>query len=133
MATYAEQIAGWEHKLAANIASMKAIMDKSADDGATLDASQKEDYDNLAADNVEIEDHLKRLRPLEKANLATAKEVKGESGSDTFRVATSEDVRSELCKKLVDAGHGVLQLSRAERELESIFLKLVQGGKDARN
>jgi ABC-2 type transport system ATP-binding protein len=61
-------------------------------------------------------------------------EVKGgEVGSDTFRVATSEDVRSDLCKKLVEAGHGVIQLSRAERELESIFLKLVQGGKDARN
>lgn len=75
MATYAEQVQSWEQKLTANLATMKSIMDKSADEGATLDAAQKEEYDELVADNVEIEDHLKRLRPLLKQNLATAKAV----------------------------------------------------------
>ena len=85
MATYAEQIAGWEHKLAANVASMKAIMDNSADKGETLDGTQQEEFDTLKADNEAIEGHLSRLRPLAKANIDTAKPVNGESEADASR------------------------------------------------
>lgn len=85
MATIAEQIAAYEAKRASNIASMKAIMDKSGDEGSTLDATQQEEFDGLAADNEAIEDHLKRLRVMEKANKETIKPVAGETGEDGTR------------------------------------------------
>jgi ABC-2 type transport system ATP-binding protein len=65
--------------------------------------------------------------------VTAVEEMKGEIGAEAFRLSAAEDVRAEVCRKLVDAGHGVLQLSRAERELESIFLKLVQGGPGGQN
>jgi len=41
-----------------------------------------------------------------------------------FRVLTQSDVRDELCRRIVGAGFGLLELSRGERELESVFLEL---------
>jgi ABC-2 type transport system ATP-binding protein len=39
-------------------------------------------------------------------------------------VEASRDVRSEVVAALVNKGVGVLELRRAERELESVFLRL---------
>jgi HK97 family phage major capsid protein len=75
MATYAEQIAAFENKRAANIAAMDAIMAKSAEDGATLDASQQEEFDGLEKDNEAIDAHLKRLRVMHAASVAAARAV----------------------------------------------------------
>lgn len=77
MPTIAEQIAAYEAKRSANLAAMKTIMDKSGDEGATLDKSDQEDFDNLNADNEAIDAHLKRLRIMEKAAAETAKPVDG--------------------------------------------------------
>jgi hypothetical protein len=68
MATIAEQLAAYEAKRAANVASMKSIMDKSGDEGATLDAAQQEEFDTLNDDNEAIDKHLDRLRVMEKVN-----------------------------------------------------------------
>jgi ABC-2 type transport system ATP-binding protein len=43
-----------------------------------------------------------------------------------LRVHASGDVRDALCRKLIDAGFGLLELTRAERELENVFLKLAE-------
>lgn len=94
MATYTEQIAAYEAKRAANIAAMQAIMDKSAADGATLDAAEQEEFDNLEADNEAIDGHLKRLHVMEKANKDKAVEP---NGKDTNAAAKSrEGVRVEV-------------------------------------
>ncbi|UHD44921.1 phage major capsid protein [Aureimonas altamirensis] len=71
----AEQIAAFEAKRAANAKAMQAIVAKAADEGATLDAEQQAEFDGLSADNDAIDDHLKRLRALEKALGASAKPV----------------------------------------------------------
>jgi ABC-2 type transport system ATP-binding protein len=42
----------------------------------------------------------------------------------TVRVDADHDVREALCKALVEAGIGILQVGRGERELESVFLSL---------
>lgn len=42
----------------------------------------------------------------------------------TLRVDADHDVREALCKALVEAGLGILQVGRGERELESVFLSL---------
>ncbi|MGH7576895.1 MAG: ABC transporter ATP-binding protein [Longimicrobiales bacterium] len=50
-----------------------------------------------------------------------------EDGMLAFRVDTRGDCRAEVCRALVTAGHDVLGLERAERELENVFLELVGG------
>ncbi len=45
----------------------------------------------------------------------------------TLRVDADHDVREALCKALVEAGLGILQVGRGERELESVFLSLAGG------
>lgn len=79
MSTYAEQISAFEAKRAANLAAMESIMAKAAEEGATLDAEQQEEFDNLQADNEAIDSHLKRLRTLEKAAAAKAVPAAGDS------------------------------------------------------
>jgi ABC-2 type transport system ATP-binding protein len=55
------------------------------------------------------------------------KQLGEEDGALLLEVASAADVRAEVCRALVEGGHDVLKLARAERELENIFLKLVQG------
>jgi ABC-2 type transport system ATP-binding protein len=56
-----------------------------------------------------------------------------EDNALSFEVVADRDVRAELCRALVEAGHGVVRLGGSARKLENIFLKLVQGGDRARN
>lgn len=50
-----------------------------------------------------------------------------------YRIACSRDVRAEVSRALIEAGHDLLKLDHAHTELERTFLKLVQGGSDASN
>jgi ABC-2 type transport system ATP-binding protein len=54
-------------------------------------------------------------------------------GARELEVTADADVRAELCRALVEKGHGVLSLGRAQHKLESIFLELVKGDGHARN
>ncbi len=45
-------------------------------------------------------------------------------------VAASDDVREVACKRLVDAGYGVLALERSGKDLENVFLQLT--GRESR-
>jgi ABC-2 type transport system ATP-binding protein len=56
-----------------------------------------------------------------------------EDGTTSFRVTATSDVRAAVCRALVLAGHDVLGLEPAERELENVFLELVREGHVARN
>ncbi len=47
------------------------------------------------------------------------------SGALTIRVDGEADVRAPVCRALVEAGHDVIGLTRAERELERVFVELV--------
>ncbi len=42
----------------------------------------------------------------------------------SFRIQTTGDMRDELCRAVIGGGFGLLELSRGERELESVFLEL---------
>ncbi|WP_260581181.1 phage major capsid protein [Sphingopyxis sp. PET50] len=78
----AEQIRAFEEKRAALIAANTTIMEKAAEEGSTLDAEQKESFDGNEADIAEIDDHLKRLRAMEKANKSAAVPAEGQSAED---------------------------------------------------
>ncbi|WP_234851559.1 phage major capsid protein [Sinorhizobium meliloti] len=75
MSKYAEQIAAFEAKRATLVAANEAILTKAADDGATLDAEQKETFDGNEADIAEIDDHLKRLRAQQAKMAQTANPI----------------------------------------------------------
>lgn len=77
----AEQIGAFETKRAAIVAANEAIMQKAIDEGTTLDAAQKEEFDGNAADVTEIDDHLKRLRTMERSAGATAKPAEGDDAN----------------------------------------------------
>jgi ABC-2 type transport system ATP-binding protein len=53
-----------------------------------------------------------------------------EPGGDvvSFAVEADRDVRAALCAELVQAGIGILEVKRSERELESVFLRLASRG-----
>lgn len=79
---YAETISAFETKRASLVAANTTIMEKAAAEGATLDAAQKEEFDDNEADIAEIDDHLKRLRTMEKAALAKATPAAGGTAED---------------------------------------------------
>ncbi|MGH7555041.1 MAG: ABC transporter ATP-binding protein [Longimicrobiales bacterium] len=56
-----------------------------------------------------------------------------DDGAYAFDVSMRSECRAELCRALVLAGHDVLRLERAQRELESVFIELVGGGGNARD
>ncbi len=49
------------------------------------------------------------------------------AGAVAIRVDGEADVRAPVCRALVEAGHDVVGLTRAERELERVFVELVGG------
>ena len=100
--TVQEQISGFEAKRASHIARMNELMSKAAEKGETLDAAAKEDYDGLDREVKEIDDHLPRLRLLEKANIAAATPIAGvkdmRTGSDLRGGTTVVQVKPNVPK-----------------------------------
>jgi HK97 family phage major capsid protein len=80
--TYAEQIAAYDARRASAVAAMKAIMDKSAEAGETLDAAQQDEYDGHEKDIDAIDGQLKRLKSLDRLNTETARPVVGASETE---------------------------------------------------
>lgn len=75
MKTIAEQIAALEASRQAKAARMSDVMQKSMDEGRSTDTGEQEEFDGLEAELTAIDGDLKRLRSLEKAQMATAKPV----------------------------------------------------------
>jgi len=79
--TTAETISGFETKRAAVIGSMTTIMEKSAEDGATLDEEQTTQYDDAATELKTIDAHLDRLKKHEQIMLTKATVITHENTS----------------------------------------------------
>jgi HK97 family phage major capsid protein/HK97 family phage prohead protease len=73
--TINEQIGSYENTRAAKHGRMTAIMEKSGAAGVTLDATETEEYDGLAAEIKAIDAHLVRLHALETTTIAKATPV----------------------------------------------------------
>ena len=74
------------------------------------------------------------IAAMQKVEGVTAVDVMpNDDGAQVFELSTKEDIRPELCRFMVQAGHDIIGLARSERELENIFIKLVHGGKNASN
>lgn len=81
MKTIAEQIAAFEATRASKSAEMLSIMNKSADEGVTLDAEQADAYDALDAEVKSIDAHIVRLRAAERQIAAAARPVDGSNAA----------------------------------------------------
>src|SRR6201999_4567898 len=75
----AEQIAAFRAKKLVAEQRMDAIMEKSGADGSTLDAAEKTEYDELAAEITSSDEHVIRLTDHEARMVARAVPV-GEGG-----------------------------------------------------
>jgi HK97 family phage major capsid protein/HK97 family phage prohead protease len=78
-----EQKAAFQATRENKAARMSDIMQKAADTGVTLDAKESEEYDGLESEIKSIDDHLKRLDSLERANIAKAVAVGQATGTET--------------------------------------------------
>lgn len=56
----------------------------------------------------------------------------GRRGVANYRVELARDTRDELARAVVNGGLGLLELTRGERELESVFLELAKSDEPAR-
>jgi HK97 family phage major capsid protein/HK97 family phage prohead protease len=70
--TTTEQITQFENTRAAKAARMNELMTKAAETGSTLDGEQEQEYDGLALEVKSVDNHLVRLREMEKFNLVKA-------------------------------------------------------------
>jgi HK97 family phage major capsid protein/HK97 family phage prohead protease len=84
--TTAEQITEFETKRSAIEAQMSALMEKAADEGRTLDATEAEEYDGHGTEIESIDSHLKRLYALQKAQAVAAKPAAGSNQNATGAV-----------------------------------------------
>jgi HK97 family phage major capsid protein len=89
MRTVAEQLTAFESKRAASAARMGAIMQASADAGATLDEAQTQEYDTLANEVKLIDDHLVRLRAFEAQVQAKATPITPAAGAEPEAAAAA--------------------------------------------
>lgn len=81
----AETISAFEATRAAKVARMEEIMEVSSEKGETLDATQTEEYDGLDGEVKSVDEHLVRLRAHEKAIVAKAAPVNGETQDDASK------------------------------------------------
>lgn len=101
MKTIAEQIAEFEETRKAKSAEMEGIMTKAAEEGATLDAEQSEDFDTLESEITSIDKHIDRLKKMQKAQAATAKPVSDDPRAKSHDNAFSGvQVRAKNTQKL---------------------------------
>ena len=76
-----------------------------------------------------VESVIRGVGGVTEVTLADRAGQMGDASAATFQVEGQADLRASVCRALVEAGHDVIALSRAERELERVFVGLVGGGR----
>ena len=71
---------------------------------------------------------IARVAGVTDVQIPDAPESAADGGSVTFQVEGDSDLRAEVCRALVESGHDVITLTRAERGLERVFVGLVGKG-----
>jgi ABC-2 type transport system ATP-binding protein len=111
-------------------------------DGEIVASGTEKELSQQLLSGMRLELTLRRVGSAPAADEALLARVSGvtrvesiparEPGADvaSYRVFAETDVRDELCKAIVGAGYGLLELTRGERELESVFLELAKSVDD---
>jgi HK97 family phage major capsid protein/HK97 family phage prohead protease len=113
--TIAEQISAFEATRQAKAARMSEIMDAAAEKGETLDQAGQQEYDTLNGELKSIDDHLVRLRDMEKINVTKAVPAAGGDGAAAAQSrAGSEPIRVQVRGGNVPKGIGFIRLVGAK-------------------
>jgi HK97 family phage prohead protease len=124
MKTIAEQMAALEATRAAKQAAMEAVMQKSIEEGRSSDDAEREEFDTLEGEVEAIDGDLKRLRALEKVQMAKAKPVDGVKDA-----ASASDVRSgnePIIVREPKVGPGI-RLARIVRCMGMAYSQMTKG------
>jgi len=84
-----EQIRSFEAKRSASSERQKAILAAAADVGRTLESNEQEEFDTLGSEIKAVDDHLIRLRSVERDAIPTAKPVAGGSEAAALTVRSN--------------------------------------------
>lgn len=112
--TIAEQISAFESTRAAKSARMDEIMDAAAEAGETLDNAAKQEYDALAAEVKEIDEHLVRLNARQSTIVKSAATVNGGSPDEASQSRAGGAVRVQVRGGNVPKGIGFVRLVAAK-------------------
>lgn len=95
MKTYAEQIADLEATRDAKAKRMKDVVQKSMDDGRSMDTAESEEFDTIENEIKALDADIKRLGTLAKIDAASAKVVEKSAPNDeAHRVVTAVQVKN---------------------------------------
>lgn len=95
-----EQITDFVAVRGEKAARMAAIMEAASEKGETLDEAQQEEFDGIERELETIDNHLTRLRTLEKLNVSTAKPA---NGGTSNAGSESRDPNSNVARSVVSA------------------------------
>jgi len=114
MKTIAEQITALEAKRSANAARMNEIQAKAAEEGRTKNDAEKEEFSTLADEVDTIDEELKDLRRMEKAQAQTAKPVvHNQIKSSEDGTAARSGIQVKTAEKL-EKGIGFARLAKVK-------------------
>lgn len=82
MKTFAEQVAALKATREAKFEEMKAVAQKSVDEGRSMDTAEQEQFDTLQSEVKRLDDDIGRLSTLAEMDKATAKAVDGADKSN---------------------------------------------------
>jgi HK97 family phage major capsid protein len=106
---YAEQIRAFTEQRAAFVAQQEGIIAKAAEEGATLDADQQAEFDEIEADIEAVDKHIANLRKMEAKAKAAVVPVSGDSAETASR--TRVEVKRE---EKLDKGIAFARLARVK-------------------
>jgi len=111
--TIAEQISAFEATRHAKAARMEEIMDTAGDKGITLDAEQKQEYDVLVDELKQVDEHIGRLKVLEKTNIAKAVAVPERISNPEDASRVRDPIRVTTHRRELEKGVRMVRFLRA--------------------
>lgn len=114
-----EQIKGFNETRKAKAAEMEALMDKAAEEGRGLDASEAEQFDELDQEVASIDKQLGRLKKMADLNLKEAAPVDDRSGMQEKTKLYATPKVTEKLDKGIEFARYVMCLGAAKGDLHT--------------
>lgn len=125
--TIAEQISAFEATRQVKSAEMDGIMEASSEKGETLDAEQKQQYDDLEQEVREIDEHLVRLRAHEERAVKSATKVEDvRDGEGASKARAGLPIRVEVGRKNLLPGIGFTRFVIAQARAKGNIMQAVE-------
>lgn len=115
MKTFAEQVAALKATREAKFEEMKAVAQKSVDEGRSMDTAEQEQFDTLQSEVKRLDDDIGRLSTLAEMDKATAKAVDGADKSNQSAKGGSNLVPVQVKNtEKIEPGIGFARIARVK-------------------